>query len=81
MLWLVCAGTKGDVSVLKPTIMNAVPAIVERISKLVRERVASGKHELLRELFDWSYRHKRNKLRQGTVQRVPEAHSYSYSYS
>lgn len=35
-------GTKGDVSVLKPTLMTTVPAIIDRIRDAVFKKVRSG---------------------------------------
>lgn len=35
-------GTKGDVSVLKPTIMTAVPAILDRVRDGVLNKVLDG---------------------------------------
>lgn len=40
-------GTKGDSSVLKPTLMTAVPAILDRIRDGVRKKVTSVDHLVL----------------------------------
>lgn len=37
-------GTKGDSSVLKPTLMTAVPAILDRVRDGVRKNVTSVDH-------------------------------------
>ena len=34
-------GTKGDVTALKPTIMTAVPAILDRVRDCVRKKVCA----------------------------------------
>jgi long-chain acyl-CoA synthetase len=40
-------GTKGDSSVLKPTFMTAVPAILDRVRDGVRKNVTSVDHFVL----------------------------------
>jgi long-chain acyl-CoA synthetase len=35
-------GTKGDVTELRPTLMTAVPAILDRIREGVRKKVCAG---------------------------------------
>ncbi|CAN6195341.1 unnamed protein product [Urochloa humidicola] len=47
-------GTKGDVSVLKPTLMISVPAILDRIRDAVFKKV-SEKGGLTKKLFDFAY--------------------------
>ncbi|KAG6516609.1 hypothetical protein ZIOFF_027078 [Zingiber officinale] len=47
-------GTKGDTSVLKPTLMPAVPAILDRVCDGVRKKV-DAKGGLSKKLFDISY--------------------------
>ncbi|XP_002972636.2 long chain acyl-CoA synthetase 9, chloroplastic [Selaginella moellendorffii] len=48
-------GTKGDVSVLRPTLMTAVPAILDRIRDGVRKTV-DAKGGAAKKLFDLAYR-------------------------
>ncbi|CAL9131800.1 unnamed protein product [Musa acuminata var. zebrina] len=47
-------GTKGDVSVLSPTVMAAVPAILDRVRDGVRKKV-DAKGGLSKKLFDAAY--------------------------
>ncbi|XP_062199820.1 long chain acyl-CoA synthetase 8 [Phragmites australis] len=47
-------GTKGDVSVLKPTLMVSVPAILDRIRDAVFKKVGE-KGGLTKKLFDFAY--------------------------
>ncbi|CAH8258474.1 unnamed protein product [Arabidopsis lyrata] len=47
-------GTKGDVTALKPTIMTAVPAILDRVRDGVRKKV-DAKGGLSKILFDFAY--------------------------
>jgi long-chain acyl-CoA synthetase len=35
-------GTKGDVTELRPTLMTAVPAILDRVREGVRKKVCAG---------------------------------------
>lgn len=48
-------GTKGDATMLGPTLMAAVPAILDRLRDGVREKVQS-KSNISRKLFEISYR-------------------------
>ncbi|KAJ3616934.1 hypothetical protein Zmor_008932 [Zophobas morio] len=48
------SGTKGDLVALRPTLMAAVPAIMDRIRKGVMDRLA-GSSFLVRYLFQWAY--------------------------
>ncbi|EOA29947.1 hypothetical protein CARUB_v10013048mg, partial [Capsella rubella] len=48
-------GTKGDVTVLKPTIMTAVPAILDRVREGVLKKVEE-KGGMAKTLFDFSYK-------------------------
>ncbi|XP_065349419.1 fatty acid CoA ligase Acsl3 [Cloeon dipterum] len=50
-------GTKGDVSVLHPTCLTAVPLILDRIFKGINEKVSKGSW-LKRALFDFAYQYK-----------------------
>ncbi|CAG7903353.1 unnamed protein product [Brassica rapa] len=47
-------GTKGDVTALKPTIMTAVPAILDRVRDGVRKKV-DAKGGAAKKLFDFAY--------------------------
>ena len=50
-------GTKGDINLLKPTFMAAVPLILERIRKDIEVNVAK-KSILFQQLFDYSINYK-----------------------
>ena len=58
-------GVPGDLSVMKPTVLAGVPAMMDRIQKAVWERVHSSPNELFKALFLWAYRHKRRRFRRG----------------
>ena len=57
-------GQRGDLCTLKPTLMAAVPAILERITKAVKDKI---EHEspFKRALFQKAFEIKSSKLRQG----------------
>lgn len=57
-------GSKGDVSVLKPTLMAFVPVILDRIFKAVWEKVDGGS-PMSKELFQFAYDYKVKKLLKG----------------
>lgn len=57
-------GTQGDVTVLKPTLMAAVPLIMERLYKGVMDKVKEGS-ALKRLLFNFAYNYKLRQLDQG----------------
>lgn len=57
-------GAKGDVSILKPTLMTAVPIIMDRLYKAVYEKVSEG-GKFQRALFNYAYEYKRNKYEAG----------------
>lgn len=57
-------GSKGDVSVLKPTLMAAVPVIMDRLYKAVWDKVKSGS-PFSRALFQFAYDYKKNSLEKG----------------
>jgi len=57
-------GTKGDCTALKPTIMAAVPAIMDRIRKGVLDRV-EGAGFIARNLFAYAYNDKLHKTQKG----------------
>jgi long-chain acyl-CoA synthetase len=50
-------GTKGDCSVLKPTMFCAVPLVIDRIYKGIKAKV-SKKGPFFRQLLDFCYRYK-----------------------
>ncbi|KAG8378268.1 hypothetical protein BUALT_Bualt08G0119900 [Buddleja alternifolia] len=47
-------GTKGDATILRPTLMAAVPAILDRVRDGVRKKI-DGKGGLSKKLFDLAY--------------------------
>ena len=57
-------GTKGDVSVLRPTLMAAVPVIMDRIRQGVMEKVKEGPR-LLQLFFTFAYSYKLKQLKLG----------------
>uniref|UniRef100_A0AC35U0Q6 AMP-binding domain-containing protein n=1 Tax=Rhabditophanes sp. KR3021 TaxID=114890 RepID=A0AC35U0Q6_9BILA len=57
-------GTKGDTSALRPTLMAAVPAVMDRIFKAVTAEVAQGT-PVFRELFRICYERKRCRYEDG----------------
>ncbi|MCP9257467.1 Long-chain-fatty-acid--CoA ligase 4 [Dirofilaria immitis] len=57
-------GTHGDCWVLRPTIMAAVPAIMDRIFKAISDEVASAPR-LMQELFRLNYERKRARYQEG----------------
>uniref|UniRef100_A0A8C4Q264 long-chain-fatty-acid--CoA ligase n=1 Tax=Eptatretus burgeri TaxID=7764 RepID=A0A8C4Q264_EPTBU len=57
-------GSKGDVTVLKPTLMAAVPEILDRISKAVMNKV-SRMGTVQRTIFKLAYNYKLEQLQQG----------------
>ncbi|KAH3813357.1 fatty acid CoA ligase Acsl3-like [Dreissena polymorpha] len=57
-------GSQGDISVLKPTLMAAVPVIMDRLYKGVWDKVKSGS-PFSRALFQFAYDYKRNSLEKG----------------
>lgn len=50
-------GTKGDCTVLRPTLMCAVPLVIDRIYKGIQEKI-SKKGPFFRSLLDFCYRYK-----------------------
>lgn len=50
-------GSKGDASVLKPTIIASVPLILDRIYKNIQEKIESGS-ALKKALFDLGMQYK-----------------------
>jgi long-chain acyl-CoA synthetase len=55
-------GTKGDCDALKPTLIAAVPAVLDRIFKAVSQEL---KNPLLRELFRICYERKKARYAEG----------------
>ncbi|KAK6056913.1 hypothetical protein COOONC_05577 [Cooperia oncophora] len=58
------AGTHGDCYALQPTLMAAVPAIMDRIFKAVSEEVAASPR-IMQELFKLNYERKRARYQEG----------------
>ncbi|VDK77198.1 unnamed protein product [Litomosoides sigmodontis] len=57
-------GTRGDCRALRPTIMAAVPAIMDRIFKAISDEVAAAPR-LMQELFRLNYERKRARYEEG----------------
>lgn len=57
-------GSKGDVSMLKPTLMTAVPVIMDRLYKAVWEKVNEG-GQLQQALFNFAFEYKKKKFDAG----------------
>lgn len=57
-------GTKGDLTVLRPTLMAAVPVIMDRIRQNVMEKVREGPR-LLQLFFTFAYSYKLKQLKLG----------------
>ncbi|CAJ0572701.1 unnamed protein product, partial [Mesorhabditis spiculigera] len=57
-------GTHGDCYALRPTVMAAVPAIMDRIFKAVSEEVAASPR-FMQELFKLNYERKRSRYQDG----------------
>uniref|UniRef100_A0A0N5ALV8 long-chain-fatty-acid--CoA ligase n=1 Tax=Syphacia muris TaxID=451379 RepID=A0A0N5ALV8_9BILA len=57
-------GQKGDCTVLKPTLLASIPAIMDRIFKAVTEKISNGT-ALERELFKICYERKRMRYEEG----------------
>ncbi|XP_056004487.1 long-chain-fatty-acid--CoA ligase 4-like isoform X3 [Ostrea edulis] len=57
-------GSKGDVSVLRPTLMAAVPMIMDRLYKGVWEKVNMG-GSFSKALFEWAYDYKKKQIEKG----------------
>jgi len=55
---------KGDITMLKPTLMAAVPTILERVAKSVWERVREG-GPLLESIFTFAFDYKHRRLHKG----------------
>lgn len=57
-------GTKGDVSILRPTLMAAVPVIMDRIRVNVMDKVKEGPR-LLQLFFQFAYNYKLQQIKRG----------------
>ena len=55
-------GQKGDLSILKPTLMAAVPAILERLTKAIKDKLKESS-PFKASLFNTAYEIKLNKLK------------------
>ncbi|WKY01249.1 hypothetical protein Q1695_015332 [Nippostrongylus brasiliensis] len=60
----IMTGTHGDCHALQPTLMAAVPAIMDRIFKAVSEEVAASPR-IMQELFKLNYERKRARYQEG----------------
>ncbi len=58
---MVVKGQKGDASILRPTIMAAVPLMLDRIYKAINEKVKRG-GPTFQKLFSWAYDYRQNTL-------------------
>ena len=54
---MVKRGCPGDASILKPTIMAAVPLMLDRIYKAINEKVNKGS-PFTQKLFNWAYEYR-----------------------
>ena len=54
---MVKRGCQGDASILKPTIMAAVPLMLDRIYKAINEKVGKGS-PTFQKLFNWAYNYR-----------------------
>ena len=61
---MVKKGCKGDATVLRPTIMAAVPLILDRIHKAIREKV-NQKGPRFQNFFEWVFDYRLDALKQG----------------
>ncbi|KAK7602450.1 hypothetical protein V9T40_008039 [Parthenolecanium corni] len=57
-------GTKGDASVLKPTIITAVPLILDRIYKGINDKLSHGS-AVKKSLFNFAFNYKKKWVRKG----------------
>ena len=57
-------GHKGDMSVLKPSIMPAVPLVLDRIYKSIRTKIAI-KGQFFQELFDYFVQYRNYWIKKG----------------
>ena len=54
---MVVKGQKGDASILKPTIMAAVPLMLDRIYKAINEKVKKA-GPTFKKVFTWAYEYR-----------------------
>jgi long-chain acyl-CoA synthetase len=54
---MVKRGCPGDATILKPTIMAAVPLMLDRIYKAINEKVNKGS-PFTQKLFNWAYEYR-----------------------
>ena len=54
---MVKRGCPGDASILKPTVMAAVPLMLDRIYKAINEKVKKGS-PFAQKLFNWAYEYR-----------------------
>jgi len=57
-------GSQGDASLLKPTIMAAVPLMLDRIYKAINEKVGKGS-PTFQKLFNWAYNYRLEAINNG----------------
>ena len=57
-------GSKGDLTVLRPTLMAAVPVIMDRIRQNVMEKVKDGPR-LIQLFFTFAYNYKLAQIKRG----------------
>ena len=50
-------GSAGDATLLRPTVMAAVPLMLDRIYKAIHEKVRKGS-PLSQKMFHWAYEYK-----------------------
>jgi len=58
-------GTKGDATVLRPTLMACVPEIMERMRKAVMQNIKE-QSSTMQKVFNWAYNYKLKCVEQGT---------------
>ncbi len=51
---MVKRGCPGDATLLKPTIMAAVPLLLDRIYKAIQQKVSKGS-STFQKVFQWAY--------------------------
>lgn len=61
---MVAKESKGDATMLKPTIMAAVPLMLDRIYKAINEKVKRGS-PTFQKLFAWAYQYRLEAIKQG----------------
>jgi len=61
---MVKRGCKGDATILRPTVMAAVPLMLDRIYKAINEKVKKGS-PFAQKLFTWAYDYRLEAMRNG----------------